>query len=116
MTATEVYERVRRRSGGGRPRWDRGIGGSNHTCRVERSCLTVGTAPAAVGASFDDVVKLTVYVVDRAPDKMPLFLEGVTRATAELGTTPMAPGTLIGVAALDVPDHLVEVEAAAVID
>lgn len=62
------------------------------------------------------MAKLTVYVVDWTPDKMPLFLEGVARASAKLGITPMAPGTLIGVAALDVPDHLVEVEATAIID
>lgn len=47
---------------------------------------------------------------------MPLFLEGAARAAARLRTTPIAPGTLIGVAALDVPDHLVEVEATAIID
>ncbi len=47
---------------------------------------------------------------------MPLFLEGVARASAKLGITPIAPGTLIGVTTLDVPDHLVEVEATAVID
>ncbi|MFC7469162.1 hypothetical protein ACFQVA_18915 [Actinomadura keratinilytica] len=32
------------------------------------------------------------------------------------GKTPAAPGTLVGVAALDVPEHLVEVEATAVLD
>ncbi len=62
------------------------------------------------------MAKLTVYVVDWTPDKMPLFLEGVARASAKLGITPIAPGTLIGVTTLDVPDHLVEVEATAVID
>ncbi|MEV5531216.1 RidA family protein [Streptomyces prunicolor] len=92
------------------------VGAGDLTAQVERSYLNVGTALAAVGASFDDVVKLTVYVVDWSPDKMPLFLEGVARAAAKLGTTPMAPGTLIGVATLDVPDHLVEVEATAVLD
>lgn len=92
------------------------VGEGDLAAQVERSYLNVGTALAAVGASFDDVVKLTVYVVDWTPDKMPLFLEGLARATAKLGTTPMAPGTLIGVAALDVPDHLVEVEATAIID
>ncbi|WP_327399825.1 RidA family protein [Streptomyces sp. NBC_01288] len=92
------------------------VGEGDLAAQVERSYLNVGTALAAVGASFDDVVKLTVYVIDWTPDKMPLFLEGVARATAKLGTTPMAPGTLIGVAALDVPDHLVEVEATAIID
>ncbi|CAM5343074.1 hypothetical protein SBADM41S_04108 [Streptomyces badius] len=45
-----------------------------------------------------------------------LFLEGVARAAARLGTTPVPPGTLVGVAALDVPEHLVEVEATAVLD
>ncbi|ESQ05133.1 hypothetical protein WP39_13660 [Streptomyces sp. 604F] len=33
-----------------------------------------------------------------------------------LGETPAAPGTLVGAAALDVPEHLVEVEATAVLD
>jgi len=92
------------------------VGEGDLTAQVERSYLNVGTALAEVGASFDDVAKLTVYVVDWTPDKMPLFLEGVARASAKLGITPIAPGTLIGVAALDVPDHLVEVEATAVID
>lgn len=66
--------------------------------------------------TFADVAKLTVYVVDWTPDKMPYFLDGVARATARLGETPAAPGTLVGVAALDVPEHLVEVEATAVLD
>ncbi|GHD44981.1 enamine deaminase RidA [Streptomyces mirabilis] len=92
------------------------VGEGDLAAQVERSYLNVGTALAEVGASFDDVAKQTVYVVDWTPDKMPLFLEGVARASAKLGITPMAPGTLIGVAALDVPDHLVEVEATAIID
>ncbi|KAF5998981.1 RidA family protein [Streptomyces sp. WAC00263] len=92
------------------------VGEGDLAAQVERSYLNVGTALAEVGASFDDVAKLTVHVVDWTPDKMPLFLEGVARASAKLGITPMAPGTLIGVAALDVPDHLVEVEATAIID
>lgn len=47
---------------------------------------------------------------------MPLFLDGVARAAAKLGSTPVPPGTLVGVAALDVPEHLVEVEATAILD
>ncbi|MDV9178424.1 RidA family protein [Streptomyces sp. W16] len=92
------------------------VGEGDLAAQVERSYLNVGTALAVAGASFDDVAKLTVYVVDWTPDKMPLFLEGVARAAEKLGTTPMAPGTLIGVASLDVPDHLVEVEVTAIID
>ncbi|MFD3916834.1 RidA family protein [Streptomyces sp. NPDC058603] len=92
------------------------VGAGDLAAQVEQCYLNVGTALAEVGGSFEDVAKLTVHVVDWTPDKMPLFLEGVARATAKLGITPLAPGTLIGVAALDVPEHLVEVEATAVLD
>ena len=47
---------------------------------------------------------------------MPLLMEGIGRAAAKLGAAPASPATLIGIAALDVPEHLVEVEAIAVID
>ncbi|MFD9421374.1 MULTISPECIES: RidA family protein [unclassified Streptomyces] len=92
------------------------VGEGDLAAQVERCYLNIATAPAEVGASFEDVAKLTVHVVDWAPDKMPLFLEGVSRAAAKQGVTPVAPGTLLGVAALAAPDYLVEVEATAVID
>lgn len=92
------------------------VGEGDLAAQVERCYLNVATALAGAGASFDDVAKLTVYVVDWTPDKMPLFLEGAARAAAKLGVTPVPPGTLLGVAALDVPEHLVELEAVAVID
>jgi enamine deaminase RidA (YjgF/YER057c/UK114 family) len=92
------------------------VGDGDLAAQVEQSYLNVGTALAEVGASFDDVAKLTVYVVDWTPDKMPLFAEGLTRAAKKLGITPAAPATLIGVAALHIPEHLVEIEATAIID
>ncbi|MEV8314807.1 RidA family protein [Streptomyces sp. NPDC059900] len=92
------------------------VGEGDLAAQVEQCYLNVATALAAAGGSFSDVAKLTVYVVDWTPDKMPLFGEGVARAAAKLGDTPVPPGTLVGVAALDVPEHLVEVEATAVID
>ncbi|MEU5848741.1 RidA family protein [Saccharopolyspora shandongensis] len=92
------------------------VGEGDLTAQVEQCYLNVGTALAEVGASFDDVAKLTVYVADWTPDKLPLFMEGVARAAAKLGVTPVPPATLLGVAALHVPEHLVEVEATAIID
>ncbi|MFE5568922.1 RidA family protein [Amycolatopsis japonica] len=92
------------------------VGEGDLAAQVEQCYLNIGTALAGAGATFDDVAKMTVYVVDWTPDKLALFLEGVDRAAAKLGGTPVPPGTLIGVAALDVPEHLVEVEATAVID
>ncbi|MFI6165413.1 RidA family protein [Nocardia sp. NPDC051052] len=92
------------------------IGEGDLAAQVEQCYLNVATALAEVGATFANVAKLTVYVVDWTPDKMPLFGEGVSRAAARLGITPTPPGTLIGVAALDIPAHLVEVEATAILD
>ncbi|MFF0739460.1 RidA family protein [Streptomyces sp. NPDC004111] len=92
------------------------VGAGDLAAQVEQCYLNVATALAGAGATFDDVAKLTVHVVDWTPEKMPLFLEGVARAAATLGTTPVPPGTLLGAAALAAPDHLVEVEATAVLD
>ncbi|NUV82990.1 RidA family protein [Streptomyces sp. CAI-155] len=91
------------------------VGAGDLVAQVEQCYLNIGTALAAAGGSFDGVAKLTVYVVDWTPDKLPLFLEGAARAAAKLGVTPVPPGTLVGVAALDVPEHLVEIEATAVL-
>ena len=92
------------------------VGEGDLAAQVERCYLNVGTALTEAGASFDDVAKLTVYVVDWTPDKMPLLMAGLSRATEKLGVTSAPPVTMIGVAALDIPEHLVEIEATAVID
>lgn len=84
--------------------------------QVEQCYLHVGTALAAVGGTFADVAKLTIYAVDWTPDKMTGLLEGIQRALTTLGVAAVPPVTLIGVAALDTPAHLVEVEATAVLD
>jgi enamine deaminase RidA (YjgF/YER057c/UK114 family) len=121
----DVYQQVSIASGSklvfiaGQVSWDAEgvtIGKGDLAVQVEQSYLNVGTALAEVGGSFDDVAKLTFYVVDWTPDQMPQLLEGISRAAARLGVTPTPPATLIGVAALDVPDHLVEIEATAVLD
>ncbi|WP_043624529.1 RidA family protein [Nonomuraea candida] len=94
----------------------RPVGEGDLAAQVEQAYLNIATALAAAGGSFDDVAKLTVYVVDWTPDKMPLLGEGVSRAAAKLGIDPVKPITLLGVAALGEPDLLVEVEATAVLD
>ncbi len=86
------------------------------TVRVERCYLNVATALAAAGASFDDVAKLTLYVVDWTPDKLTVLGEGIAGATETLGITARPPLTGIGVSALAAPDLLVEIEAIAVLD
>ncbi|MCA2218164.1 RidA family protein [Jidongwangia harbinensis] len=105
-----IAGQVARDADGGR------VGEGDLAAQVEQCYLNLGTALAEVGGSFDDVVKLTVYLVDWTPDKMPLFGAGVERAAAKLGVTPAAPLTGVGVSALAEPDLLVEVEAVAVLD
>ncbi|HWU07389.1 MAG TPA: RidA family protein [Streptomyces sp.] len=92
------------------------VGEGDLAAQIEQCYVNAATALASVGASFDDVAKLNVHVVDWTPDKMPLLLEGISRAAARLGTTPAPPATMLGIAALDVPEHLVEIEVIAVID
>ncbi|MBB4752147.1 RidA family protein [Actinoplanes lobatus] len=91
------------------------VGHGDLAAQVEQCYVNIGTALSEAGGSFDDVAKLTVYVVDWTPDKMTPLLEGISRASAKLGIIPVPPATLLGVAALDVPDHLVEIEATAIL-
>ncbi|KJY25434.1 RidA family protein [Streptomyces sp. NRRL S-495] len=125
LPTIDVYHQVAVATGSrtvhiaGQVSWDADgatVGAGDLGAQVEQCYLNVATALAGAGATFDDVVKLTVHVVDWTPDLMPLLLEGIARATAKLGTTAAPPATLLGVAALDVPEHLVEVEAVAVLD
>lgn len=92
------------------------VGVGDLAAQIEQCYLNVATALAEVGGSFDDVAKLTVYVVDWTPDKMAFLGEGIARAAAKLGVTLAAPLTGLGVSALAGPDLLVEVEATAVLD
>ena len=91
------------------------VGAGDLAAQVEQAYLNVATALAAVGGSFDDVAKLTLYVVDWDESKLGGLEEGVGRAGERLGTSLVKPTTLIGVAALGEPDLLVEVEAVAVL-
>jgi enamine deaminase RidA (YjgF/YER057c/UK114 family) len=98
------------RDADGRP-----VGPGDLAAQVEQAFVNVNTALTAVGGSFDDVAKLTIYIVDWTPDKMAAFGEGAMRAAGRLGVNPVKPVTLIGVAALGEPDLLVEIDAIAVL-
>lgn len=91
------------------------VGPGDLAAQVEQALLNVATGVAAAGGTFDDVAKLTIYVVDWSPDKMAAIGEGAGRAAARLGVDPVKPATLLGISALAEPDLLVEVEAVAVL-
>lgn len=91
------------------------VGGGDLAAQIEQAYMNVATALDAVGGSFADVAKLTIFVVEWAGEKLEALGEGVGRAAQRLQVDPMKPTTLIGVAALGEPDILVEVEAIAVL-
>jgi enamine deaminase RidA (YjgF/YER057c/UK114 family) len=98
------------RSADGQP-----VGAGDLAAQTEQAYLNVATAVAAAGGSFDDVAKVTLYIVNWSDDKMASLGEGVARAAARLGTDLTKPVTLIPVAALGEPDLLIEVDATAVL-
>lgn len=68
----------------------------------------------AAGATPADVVRVTFYVVDYAPEAV----DALIRAAIEVfgAEVPPATSTLVGVAALYHPGQLFEVDAIAVLD
>ncbi|PBC51754.1 MULTISPECIES: RidA family protein [Rhodococcus] len=85
--------------------------------QVAQALRNTATGLTGVGATFDDVLRLTFYVTDWKPEKIGEFMAGVEQVAEEIGLTlPLPPTSLIGVDYLFEPDVLVEVEATALID
>ena len=67
----------------------------------------------AAGATFDDVIKLTYYIVGYRPE----LLGPIREVRSEFLPKKNPPAsTLVGVEALFEPDVLIEVEAIAIVD
>ncbi|MFC4150025.1 RidA family protein [Micromonospora mangrovi] len=85
------------------------------TGQVAQALRNTGRALAGANASFEDVVRLTFYVTDWAPEKIGPFMAGIESVVEELGLPwPLPPASLIGVDYLFEPDVLVELEATAI--
>lgn len=89
------------------------VGGGDLFAQTGQAMRNLGTALAAAGAKFSDVVKITTYVVNYKPEDRAVL--GRARAGFFAGMTPPA-STLVGVAALAMPEWLVEIEAIAVLE
>jgi enamine deaminase RidA (YjgF/YER057c/UK114 family) len=90
------------------------VGAGDLAAQTEQVYRNLHAALAGAGATFEDVVKLTAYVVDWTPDKMGGLMSGAMRAAEDLGIDPRKAITMVGVAALSEPDLMIEVEAIAV--
>ena len=89
------------------------VGADDLAAQTTQAMHNVGLALAAAGGSFANIVKITTYVVNYQPEHRTVI--GKARAPFFEGEMPPA-STLVGVAALALPEWLVEIEAIAVTD
>jgi len=89
------------------------VGAADLAAQTAQAMRNVGLALSAVGASYADIVKITTYVVNYKPEHRSII--GKARAPFFASGTPPA-STLVGVAALALPEWIVEIEAIAVVD
>lgn len=85
--------------------------------QLSQALRNVAAGLKGAGATFRDVVRLHIYVVDWDPSKIEAFMTGFGQVAAEIELElPAPPTSVIGVSYLFEPDILVEVEATAVLD
>lgn len=89
------------------------VGANDLAAQTAQAMRNVGLALVAAGAGYADIVKITTYVVNYSSEQRAVI--GNARAPFFAGGEPPA-STLVGVAALALPDWLVEIEAVAVVD
>lgn len=88
------------------------VGQGDLLAQTQQVYKNLGIALAASGASFADVVKLNVYVVNYKPEHRAV-LQSVREKHVSKDNPPAS--TLIGVQALARPEFMVEIEAVAVV-
>ena len=88
------------------------VGAGDLRAQTEQAFGNLQRALAAAGASFTDLVKTTIFVVNYQPEHRAVIADVRSRFYGNL--QPPA-STLIGVQALVAPELLIEVEAIAVV-
>jgi enamine deaminase RidA (YjgF/YER057c/UK114 family) len=86
------------------------VGGRDLKAQTEQVYRNLGLALKGAGATFNDVVKITTYVVGYKPEYRSLMHEVRSRHFSK--ESPPA-STLVGVESLATADFLVEIEAIA---
>ena len=88
------------------------VGKGDLKAQTEQAFANLAVALKAAGASFQDVVKMNLYVVGLKPELVPMLRE--VRARYVNRESPPA-STLVGVSALVGADWLIEIEVVAVV-
>ena len=90
------------------------VGAGDLAAQMEQAMMNVAAGLEAAGATFDDVAKTTLYVVDWDASKIEQLIAGFGRAAARIGGASVAPTTLVPVPRLFEEGYLVEVDVTAV--
>jgi enamine deaminase RidA (YjgF/YER057c/UK114 family) len=86
------------------------IGEGDLAAQTRASMECIGIALHAAGATWEDVVRRTIYTV------APTEFEVITRAIEEVtGDRPHPPQTILGVTGLALPQLMIEIEVTALL-
>jgi enamine deaminase RidA (YjgF/YER057c/UK114 family) len=88
------------------------VGGNDLRAQLVQVYENLSIALAAAGATFDNVVKQTTYVVDYKPEHRAIIADVRLRY---VNRDRLPASTLVGVQALAFPEFLIEVEVVAVV-
>lgn len=122
LRQTEFYHHVSVSEGGrtirvaGQAAWDRDrnlLGGDSLEAQTRYTFQNLKTALEAGGATLEDLVMLTFYVVGYEVAHRDILLNVMSEF---LAPEHRPPSTLLGVQALAFPELLVEIDGVAVID
>jgi enamine deaminase RidA (YjgF/YER057c/UK114 family) len=91
------------------------VGAGDLTAQTEQAVVNVAAGLEQAGATFDDVAKVTLYIVDWDVSQMEPLVEGFGRAAARIGGAAVAPTTLVPVPRLFEEGYLIEVDVTAVL-
>jgi len=99
----------------GQVAWDKSgalVGAGDLAVQTRQALANLRHVLADVGATPGQIVRLRTYVVNHTPDKLGIVLPELGAFFA--GEVP-PPNTFLGVAALALPEFLIEIEATAAI-
>jgi len=88
------------------------VGSGDVAAQTRQALANLNTVLRSVNCTPKDIVRLRTYVVNHSPDKLGPILGEIG---AFYGDATPAPNTFIGVAALALPEFLVEIEAIAAV-
>lgn len=91
------------------------VGAGDLAAQTEQAVINVAACLEAAGATFHDVAKTTLYVVDWDESKMEALTAGFERAAQRLGGAALAPATLVSVPVIFRPGYLIEIDSIAVL-